>query len=135
VVANFVQYVSKCQEVDRPLGWLAKESHGDRLGEWNPFRFHSLPQLVIDTLEAEVGYSGVVAAHEGYRVSPAIGMVTGIEANGNQIRVCVLKKRFDLILILYVRLGVGMINNSKSVLLAGHCRHAMDRFDVPLPTV
>ncbi len=95
------------------------------------FGGHPRPQRLIDALEVQIGNARVVLAHEGDHVAAAIGVMTGVQHDGDQLRVGRAKKRLDLVLMFDVGLGMGVENQLQAIVVAGDAGNAMGGVNQP----
>ena len=73
------------------------------------------PQRLVDAFEMQIGNARMMLAHEGDHVAAAIGVMTGIQHDGDQIRIGRVQKLLDLVFIFDMGLGMGVKNQ-----FAGH---------------
>ena len=89
--------------------------------------------LRADALQVQVGDALVVRAHEGDGVAAPIGVVAGVEAEADALRVGVREQALDLIFVFDVRLGVRVEDEAEAEVVAGDVGGAVRRPDEPLP--
>src|SRR6185436_10474517 len=123
------------EKIHSPFGQLTEHVHG----------YCSCPRYLlvsdlfadcgVDTFDVKIRNPLVVFAEELHSVTSTIGMVAGVEAEGDLFRVGLLKKGLNLLLIFNMCFGVRMEDHLKPKAALGKVSHFMRSVDESPPCI
>lgn len=115
--ADFLEHLPQGNEVDHSILRLSEGTHLDRLGERSLLGGNLGHDPSIHALDVQVRDPLVMIAHEAHDVTPAVGVVTGVQAHAHQGRIGDFQVSLDLLFSLYgcLRMGVKGCLESESV--------------------